>query len=263
MGQFSLYDTKGRGMEHVVRNLVHLHGSADPKALEEGRVWYPKVHDAVAKHVRGTSTSEKGGAGLVSAVSAGMDFDKGHIGVLDELHSFSSSDWKTLQHSYSQPRVEAINKNGQRLTSPAKRTPEASAVLNGKYVGRTTDGNLQKAHRILQGEDPSEVLGNAPKYMAFMHNIHEPDKDGPVTIDGRAHDLGVNEMRPWQVGRGLTGSRYAHFEQAHRTARDMVAPDEPAHTIQAQLWVHGKNIEKAMPGAKKDKGPTRSGQGYF
>lgn len=250
---------------HVVQNIVNVHNATPQQVRDAGRHWYDRVNEAVTKGVRGTSLSHWQGSGLVAAVSPNMDFEANNIDAFHELTKLKRSDWATIQAS-----ATGANKT---------RTGEAASVLQGMSVAKAPDAQLVKAHRILQGEDPNDVLNRrtAPKTNSFAHNIEHPGTETHVTIDGRAHDIGMNRMTPWTFsGRGISSaqlarggtSRYEHFENAYRSAAGALQDEGHfyhPHQLQAVTWEGGKVLEKAAPtksGRPRVKGVTRVGQPY-
>jgi len=244
---------------HAVRNLRNMYNATPTHLQEAGRRWYPDVHEAVRKGVRGTSMSEEHGAGLVAAVSPGMDWESRNINAFKELHSLKEHDYRDIA-------------SGDRSS------------LTGKSVSQASSVQIGKAHRIMLGEHPDEVL-RSNKVRPFYQNIAHPDVSGPVTIDGRAHDIAANRMQGWQSDRGISGNyddtkangtgptagtrRYQAFAEAYRSASNAISEDEGRvlrpHGLQGAVWLGGKAVELAVPtksGKPRVKGVTRAGQAY-
>lgn len=110
--------------------------------------------------------------------------------------------------------------------------------------------NVDKAHRIISGEDPHDVLGGH-KVRSFFENIHDPSNKEPVTIDRHAYDIamghpfvgtgrkstprgGGGKMSP-DIGLSALG-RYQHFVQAYKHAAHELEVDVP-NKAQAVSWV--------------------------
>lgn len=230
-----------------------------PKPLQtEGRLWYPKVHDATAKGAKQLGISTHHAAGIVAAVSPNMDWDRNNIDAFGELSSLKPHEWDAIHRAHA---------------AGLGATPEVKSILKGKGISAAPVPNLVKAHRIMQGEHPDVVLPRrtAPKTNAFARNIADPGSAGPVTIDGRAHDIAVNSLRPWTSSRGINSadlarggtSRYEHFEGAYRNAA--AATGELPHDMQAITWVGGKALERSgvtKSGKPRKVGVRRVGQGY-
>jgi hypothetical protein len=253
------------GLRTAARHITNVYEASSPAAHQAGKLWYPKVHDAVRKGVRGTHLTPMQGAGLVAAVSPNMDFERNNIGAFAEMHALKGHQW------------DAIKRSAERNPGPGhQRTPEATDALKGLSISTAADAALLKAHRIyVGGEHPDDVLNRrtSPKTNAFAHAIHEPEgKSGMVTIDGRAHDIANNEMWPWTYsGRGIDSAalpsgkptRYEHFENAYRTAAGAV--DEHPNAMQAITWMGGKEIETSAPtksGKPRVKGVARKRTPY-
>jgi hypothetical protein len=243
----------------AVRNVQAVHDQTPPEVRQRGEEWYPRVHEAVAKGVKGTSTSPEHGAGIVAAISPQMDWSGRNLPALHSLHKLRKDDWAVIHHS----------------ASTGRRTPEADALLKGTPLAHAQDKGLVRAHRLMQGEDPRDVLPRAtsPKTHSFFHNIAYPGEHTHVTIDYRAHDIAANKMYPAAyTGRGLDSAatksgkptRYEHMENVYRSAargRDIALP----HTLQAITWEAGKHIETSAPtasGKPRVKGVARKGQPY-
>lgn len=253
----------------TARRLVNMGMHLPDHVVSEGRQWYPAVHEATSKHV-GTETAEGAkissihqAAGIVAAVSPSMEFEGRNIHALTELRGMGREHWDVIKESASQK----------------KRTPEARSMLREVAPSMSTqsDRNLLKAHRLLHGEQWSEVLPlqTAPKTHHFALNIAEPDRDTGVTVDGRHHDITANSMQGWTQSRGISSaglksgkrSRYEVMEDITRTATRRLSSEDPRfggtqpHDVQAVLWVGGKWIERGGDATRKQ-GPTRQGQPY-
>ena len=253
-----------RQFKAAVQNIHNLYNATPEQVRNTGAQWYDRVNDAVSKGVRGRNMSTLQGAGLVAAVSPNMDWERNNIDAFKELAGLSSQDWAHIQKS----------------ASGGKRSSESKAATAGLGISTAPDGNLMKARRIMDGEDVESVLDRrgAPKTNSFMHNIAEPQANGFVTIDGRAHDVAANRLQPWTSGRGIgsantkTGkkTRYEHFEDSYRTAARSIAEEHGVlhlpHQLQAIVWEGGKQIERSgttKSGKPRQKGVARLGQPYL
>lgn len=238
----------------AVQNITNVYTATPEPARQSGREWYDRVNDATAKGIKGTSLSIQHGAGIVAAVSPQMDWEKNNIDALHELRHLNGSQWGDILKGDRSP-------------------------LTGMSISRSPQSGLLKAHRLMEGEEPDTVLDrrSAPKTNSFMHNIAEPDKAGPVTIDGRAYDIANNRMQGWEQPRGIqsadlkTGkkTRYEHFEEAYRGASKAIELQHGdkllPHQVQAATWEGGKHLERQAPtksGRPRKVGPTRVGQPY-
>jgi hypothetical protein len=241
-------------MRAAAQNIHNVYNATPEDVRASGKDWYRNVNEATEKGIRGSDLNIHQGAGLVAAVSPQMDWDSHNIAALGELRNMNRAQWGRI-------------KEGDR--SP----------LHGMSISRAPQSGLLKAHRIMEGEDPDEVLNRttAPKTNAFMHNIAEPDTAGPVTIDGRAHDIAANRLQGWEQDRGISSanlksgkpSRYEHFENAYRIAAKSIGKEHGTdvlpHEVQAITWEGGKAIEKSAPtksGKPRKIGVRREGQPY-
>lgn len=242
----------------LTRNLNQIIDRASPQTQQEGRLWYPKVNEAVQKGIRGSSMSPIHGAGIVAAVSPNMDWDKRNIDAFKELGSLKENDWHNILVKGDRSKIQ------------------------GMGINSASDQNLAKAYRIQRGEHPDTVLPRqtAPKTNSFAHNIDLNDPSGfqpdprrtttdPVTIDGRAHDVAANRMQGWEQGRGIGSAdrrrptRYEHFEDSYRSAAR--AHDMTGYEAQSVAWVQAKKEERmgtTKSGAPRKQGPARHGQSY-
>lgn len=108
------------------------------------------------------------------------------------------------------------------------------AFENGQARGHVRNA-LEKAERIMTGENPLDVLPAESKTWNFFRAIMDPDDQEAVVIDRHAHDVAVGE--PWGNGdRGLSNKRrYATLSHAYREAARRL--DETPSTVQAVTWV--------------------------
>jgi hypothetical protein len=249
-------------------NVANLYDATPDHVKEQGRLWYPKVHEATVKGVKGRGLSVEQGAGIVAAVSPNMDWEKNNIDAFGEISGLKQHHWDAIHAS------SAASKAARAQGIKRGRSPEAESVLRGMGISRATDSGLIKAHRIMQGEPVDDVLRyqTNPKTNSFAHNIADPSKYGPVTIDGRAHDIATNRQVGWNLDRGINSAglkrggttRYEHFAGAYRSAAEAVG--ESPHNLQAITWTQGKHMELAVPtkaGTPRKKGATRAGQPYL
>lgn len=243
-----MIDTTQLGTRRALtRNVNRVIDRASPQTQQEGRLWYPKVNEAVAKGIRGTSMTPIHGAGIVAAVSPNMDWDKRNIDAFKELKSLKESDWHDILVKGDRSKIQ------------------------GMGINSASDGNLAKAYRIQRGEHPDDVLPRrtAPKTNSFAHNINlEPNH---VTIDGRAHDIAADRMQGWEQDRGISSAalptgkktRYEHFEDAYQSAARK--HNMTGYEAQSVAWVQGKNEERmgtTKTGQPRKQGPARQGQSY-
>lgn len=249
--------------------------------VQNGLDWYPSVHEAAASGGRDLGISTAQAAGIISAVSPNMDFEKRNIQAFGEIQSLSPEHWSMIEASARQPRVPSSTGRG---TVKPQRFDEVSAMLSevAPHLRHATDAHLLDARRILHGADFMEVFDprTGPKRQRFARNILDPSDPEPVTIDGRQADIIADRYRPWNwSGRGISSAnlpsgkstRYEDYEEVMR--RSAVAVGRQDHfmsgingaTLQAITWVGGQAHERAWPtksGEPRKKGVTRQGQRY-
>lgn len=108
------------------------------------------------------------------------------------------------------------------------------AFASGKATGHVKDAIL-KATRIMNGEDPANVLPMAAKTGQFYLCILNPSDPHAVVIDRHAHDVAVGRTFG-DADRGLSAKgRYNALADAYREAakRLGILPSE----LQAITWV--------------------------
>ena len=271
--RFSTMPDLGDPVIHRVAlgNLAHAYEMASPESVASGKVWYPKVHEAVTKGIgggrsaflRGQSNRHLAGSGLVAAVSPNMDWERSNIDAFQELKSIKSHEWDRIMAAPSQHEEGRGSRSGQR------RMQEAKDVVAGMSISSASISNLQKAGRIIRGESVEDVLPprSAPKTFSFAHNIHDPSDPRYTTIDGRAFDTLANRMHPWETGRGISSSqlkrgvsRYEHAANVFKTLGLGIGvnPSE----VQAITW-EGVKQDVERRGRTRKQGPERLGQPYF
>jgi hypothetical protein len=272
-----------------VRHVLNVHDFGTPEEHEEGRIWYPKVHEAAAKGARLLRISPLHAAGEIAAVSPSMDWERNNIDAFHEIGKLRQKDWDVLVHSATATPAGPMH----------KRTPEASALLKGMSLSTATDSGLLKAYRIRRGEHPDDVMPpqSNPKTNSFTHAIDDPEADtittreGRVrpalaTIDKRAHDIAQNEQWPWEyTGRGISSadlpasrklkkngepaayfgkpSRYEQFSNGYSEAGNALGVHR--NVVQARTWITGKRIERSAPtvsGNPRVQGVPRKRQPY-
>ncbi len=125
---------------------------------------------------------------------------------------------------------------------------EATAMCAGEPVHNVRD-RLDKARRILEGEDPARVLPADLKTMHFYRCIADPDDGCSVVVDRHAHDIAVG-ARHGNADRGLSyRPRYALFVQTYRVAA--LRLDLLPSTLQATTWLAWTEQRRARPDARR------------
>lgn len=107
---------------------------------------------------------------------------------------------------------------------------------------------VTKARRILEGENPEDVLGQL-KEGNFYKNIVNPDDPSAVTIDRHANDVAINQ-KMGQANRGLSSEgRYNIFHSAYTTAAGHLGIETPSRLqasvwtpVEQGLWTPGKDV---------------------
>lgn len=130
----------------------------------------------------------------------------------------------------------SANKGWEQNQSIAER-----AFDDGRATGHVSDA-CRKAERIMNGENPLDVLPTDSKTWNFYRCIVDPTDPDPVVIDRHAHDVAVGEVYG-SNDRGLSAKgRYAALAHAYRiAARELgILPQE----LQAIVWVAHIEREK-------------------
>lgn len=108
------------------------------------------------------------------------------------------------------------------------------AYGSGKATGHVRDA-ITKATRIMNGEDPENVLPMSAKTGNFFRCIADPTDAEAVCIDRHAHDIAVGEVYGDQ-DRGLSAKgRYKVIADAYREAARRL--DTLPMVVQAVTWV--------------------------
>lgn len=252
----------------AVQRVATLALNAHDDDVEFGKIWYPEVGSTGRRQSLDLGISERHGLGIVAAVSPNMDFDAHNINALDQIGNLGKSEWDIIHASAGQKGRTQEARDMLRETAPS--------------LSRAPDHALVKAHKILTGADPEDVLlrKQAPKTNSFFRNLHSPDDDSQVTIDGRQADIIANRMRPWEENRGISSAgssrgttRYEDHEMVMRKAASAVSKADPSRfghmnavQLQAVTWLAGKRHERALTGRNGipgSQGPKRAGQPYL
>ena len=262
---------------------------------EAGLNWYPNAERAAREGSASMGVSHIRGAGMMSAVSPGLDFDTHNVGVLEELDRMKPEHAKMVMQSAQLARIgqahnrelkaRGILKGSPEYAQHAMRTgrlPEVTSMLTEAYpsLSKAYDANIGTALRIRGGEDPIELLSRrtSPKQHNFMQNL--AGNVDAITIDGRHADIIANQMRAWHGptssrGIGTAGlvsgkpTRHEDYEEVVRSSSTLPSvqkrfPRLTGRDAQALQWVVAKDIERTKPdGSIRGVGPKRAGQPYF
>ncbi len=107
----------------------------------------------------------------------------------------------------------------------------ASEVAAGEWPRRILPANVYKARRILEGEDPDDVLGGN-KVRAFYANILSEGTDRNVTVDTHA----VSAYYGTPLGSmGIGNPLYREVSEAYQDLADRHGMTPPQ--AQATVWV--------------------------
>jgi hypothetical protein len=168
-----------------------------------------------------------------------------------------SSTWNVIAQVGEHPRNQ----------TPQSLRAEIKGLTSGTVLASSKADELYKAYRIMQGEDPHDVIGySAPKTYSFAHNMYDPEDPNWVTVDYRHHDLMTNMMRPPKTGRGIEGETgYKSLPGRYSFFGDITADVAEERGIipsgaQATAWLVSKGIEL---GPNRKVGPNRTGQSYW
>ena len=128
-----------------------------------------------------------------------------------------------------------------------KNVADARRFAKTGVSGVQTGTQQRKALRILEGENPSDVLKGL-KETAFYGNIANPDDPNIVTIDRHAHDIAVNTPMG-DNKRGLSAkTRVELFQGSYRAAATHLGYDVPSR-LQASVWGPWADPNRIRPGA--------------
>lgn len=287
-----------RNPQHAAAAVVRLANfglSGSPSDRRAGRNWYPEAHDIVQESRGGLSM--RAASGITSALSPGSDWSARNVPALSEAVGLRPREWSDIQQSHASAVSELQQRRAAgvagRWDKPS-RHPDIDAMLRERapHLVGSSNPQLLKAHRMIQGEDPDVVLPRmtSPKTNAFYHGILNPQHGGSqVPIDYRMADIAANSMRSYSTpryidkdrppggSRGSGGpSNYALHENlvgavgtvlTQRGGRAFAFGRHPLHT-QAYLWHMSKQMELSHPQAKRTStgapftGPHRTGQAY-
>lgn len=182
-------------------NLLSCVAGASPTAESEGMGWYAAAHSHAADLATRYGFTVRQCAGVIAALSP-------------------QTGWS-----------ENI-----RLASEA-----CEHAANGRtdlISGHTADA-CRKASRILQGEDPADVLGGR-KVRSFFSNIVDPTRSGAVTVDRHAVDMLMGR-------RGAVADRILERSGAYALCAGVIRSvarelGMRPHELQAVAWVAWRQL---------------------
>jgi hypothetical protein len=120
----------------------------------------------------------------------------------------------------------------------------ADAFSNQTVRGHVRDA-VQKAERIMLGEDPLHVLPEDSKTWNFFRCIADPSDAEAVVVDRHAFDVAVGETLG-NADRGLSNKRrYTTIAHAYREAARRL--DVLPQVLQAVTWTVQVDATEALP----------------
>jgi len=134
---------------------------------------------------------------------------------------------------------------------------EGNPITDISSLKGIEEGRLGKAHAILAGGDPREVLGDA-KEGNFFENIENPSNPNAVTVDTHMYHGLTGWKRPWKSGTpGLADSRVYHFMSGviHDAGKDFGLDPNAA---QAGMWEAIKDLSAKQGGVHGTPPPQHS-----
>jgi hypothetical protein len=132
-----------------------------------------------------------------------------------------------------------------------ERNVEAAGAAYSGQPTRTLKANEDKARRILNGEDPEDVV-SGPKVRAFWAAIVDPDNAEAIVIDRHAIDIAAgaildDEQRGKLLGRkGAYGEVAKLYRSAARRLSKEFNTDLTAVDVQATTWVSWRRAKRAF-----------------
>jgi hypothetical protein len=266
-----------------------------PQERRQGKEWYGMGHEAVRANQGDLSL--RTATGIAAALSPGQDWSKRNIPSIGESQVLDTNDWEMIQRTYA-GGIDALRGRRARgekgVPSLPNRHPEVAAMLAEKapHLSGNSDPMLLKAHSMLRGADPEEVMTryDNPKTNAFFHGLLDPThQESHLAVDYKMADLTNNSMQApaayralgkgyyKQASRGKTN--YQHYEDtiamagqamAQKGGRSFAAFRQPLGA-QSYLWNIAKNYELGHPERKMSQqnpgeafsGPVRKGQRYM
>jgi len=205
------------------RNILRVFRQIPAAEVAEGREWYPQARQLAGElaALRGWDQSIPGDyeAQVVKAAAV--------IAVLSPRLSWK----KNVEHAERAYAAHAAEANGATL-----------AVTHAIETWKGLKINARKAFRILDGEDPEDVV-KGPKVRQFWHTIVDPTDPRAVVVDRHAFDVSVNRVLTDTVRGKLLGKAgaYDNVADKYRRAAAILSAElgswiSPAE-VQAITWV--------------------------
>jgi len=200
------------------RNITKFFRTIDPATVAEGRQWYPRARN-FAYELRRSEPDEYDqefvkAAAVIAVLSPQLNWDRNK-----ELALLAYGSWTAIQ-TYDPGMVQ------ERVDSwPGLRE------------------NARKAFRILDGEEPNDVVGG-PKVRQFWFTIMDPTDPRAVVVDRHAFSVAAGRaLTDAELGKSTGGQgRYDAVSEMYRSAAKILgaelgSPITPAE-VQAITWTH-------------------------
>lgn len=176
-------------------NYLSLYATGTTFDIEEGQAYYDRLHEAMATIGEHYGVSTSVAVGAFTALSPNLSESTNYLGLEGALN-------------------HVLNNGSQ------------------SYPGYPR--NRVKAHRIIRGEDPMDVL-RGDKVTAFYNNIMTPNVDEWITIDGHMFNAWTNKLRLLKSGEmSSLGKYYPEAKQDLLTAASLLGVTGPR--MQSTLW---------------------------
>lgn len=139
------------------------------------------------------------------------------------------------------------------VLSPRTSWPQNVKLAQDAYAGRKVGAlgaNVRKAQRILDGEDPADVV-TGDKVRAFWLTIVDPSDPRAVVVDRHAFDVACDEVTDDATRGRYLGrvGKYAELADLYRRAAKIISKETgqswtPA-AVQATTWVYWRRERAA------------------
>lgn len=200
-----------RWSRRIERNILSVYVRANEHDRAEGLYWYANAHDSCRVMAGKLGVSMAQAAGVVAALSPGLNWG------LNLLQAeLFIGEWVKGARGKDLPMV-------------------------GVYGYR----NVRKSIRILQGDNPREVLGGGMKTQAFYDNILAPLESKGVAIDRHAKGLALrsNSARGATATQDaiVTPSEYPYYVRHYVGIAERLGLIP--HQLQAVCWVTWRRLK--------------------
>lgn len=186
----------------ITSRILRAYRAASPQDLEDGKTWYPRAHQWCEELAEEYGTTLETVAGLTAVLSPGCPWDRNQSATVAAL----------VAHRYEDELPRHISVYGMLA--------------------------LDKAQRILNGDDPEDVL-SGPKVSAFYSCLVAPATARAVVVDRHARCLALGLQRSDANGIVKGEREYLYLAQHYENAA--VKLGVLPSTVQAVTWVHWRN----------------------